>query len=182
MFEDLYSLVWPYGWLSDNIVSAVINFMLKDKMVGFIEVSLLNARFWAKALSRPFQDNDGYIAVKNINKINLVFAYVSLKDKTMYILDPQHNEVAASSRQIFEAFIKNHHNKENSEKQSKWNFNSGVCNMEYAAVEHSLQKDDCNCGIFCIKYALEMCNCFLETPSKLFVDECMNVARQMWCF
>ena len=180
-FKDVYSLVCEYGWLSDSVITAVINNKTKDGDCGFIEVSVLKALenpHFSGNTPTPFKEKDGYIAVKNVNKNHWIFVYLSLNEQTMYVFDPMSKAVPPCSEQLLDAFKTNHHNEKNSEEASKWNFKSGEWKVK--TFYHSLQNDLHSCGVFCLEYASQISSMFPYIPDELVVHNEPEVSRQLF--
>ena len=178
-FRDLWSVINPKGWLEDAAINAILYYLLKKKPIGFIDTTVLQAiesPFMTEDTPTPFKDDkDGYVAVKNLGGDHWIFVYVCLKDKTVYVVDPSHNDPVPEAEQILKSFRKNHHNERNSKGESKWDFTDDE--WETGTIEHILQKDSCNCGIFCIKFATELLHCSPTTPSEFTVIGHNNMDR-----
>ena len=181
-FKDVYSLVCEYGWLSDSVITAVINNVVKEGELGFIEVSILEALenpHLTGTTPTPFKEKSGYIAVKNVDGNHWIFVYMSLNNQTMYVLDPMNKGVPACSEQLLEDFKTNHHNEKNSWQQpTKWNFKSG--DWKIKTIYHSPQKDTYNCGVLCLEYALQIHSIFPIIPEEVVVENEPKVSRKLF--
>ena len=181
-FRDLWSIVETTGWLEDAAVNAILSYHFKNKEIGYINTSLLQgleSSFLSEDTPTPFKnDKDGYVAVKNIYRSHWIFVYVSFIDKTLYVLNPYYNGVANESKQMFQAIRSNHHNDLNSKDESKWNFMDD--GWKIGQIEHTIQKDPFNCGIFCIEFALQVLRSYPSTPPKLLVPQNLDCIRQSY--
>ena len=185
-FRDLWSLADEHGFLEDAVLDTVLNDCFQDqKKIGYIETSVFNAienPFFSETTTTPFKnDKDAYIAVKNLNGNHWIFVFLNFKDKTLYVVDPQRDDVLIeTSNKILKAFQEVHHNKMNLEasQTSKWNFINDA--WKIATIDHNVQYDGCNCGIYCIKYALKIKKEFPVKPPYLFVGKNFNDARQLY--
>ena len=186
MFQTLWSLADEHGFLEDPVLDTVLNDCFQDhKKIGFIETSVFNATenpYFSDTTTTPFKnDRDAYIAVKNLNGNHWIFIFLDFKNKTLYVVDPQRNDVLIeTSNKILKGFQQVHHNKMNLEpsQTSKWKFINDA--RKIATIEHNIQYDGCNCGIYCIKYTLKIKKEFPVKHPYLFVGKKFIDARQLY--
>ena len=179
-FRDLWSIIDSNGWLEDVILDSVLYHYFDKKKIGYINTSLVQAiesSFLSEDTPTPFKnDKDGYVALKNINKDHWIFVYISFKDKTFYVVDSLYRNLVQEAKQIVQSFQKVHHNELNTNKKSKWNFIDH--SWKIANIDHTPQKDNSNCGIICIQYAVKVLDCHPNVPARLTFDKDMDSMRQ----
>ena len=182
-YRHLWSIVDDSAWLEDAIINALIGNRCKNvKKVGYIETSVFESienPHLSETVQTPLKDEkDGYVAVKNSGGNHWVFVYISFKDHTFYVADPKYETSEAGMKEIFESLKRCHHSEKNSKLESKWNLKSGSWKMKQ--IKRSVQRDDHNCGVFCVKFAFQVVKSFPNTPKKLTVERNLSNARQLF--
>ena len=182
--SDLWSIANEQSYIEDPVLDAVLNDSFKDhKQIGFIETSVFNAienPYFSETTVTPFKnDKDAYVAVKNINNNHWIFVFLNFLNKTLYVVDPRRSdEQIETARKVMKAFKQVHHNEINASETSKWNFMSDEWNFD--CIQHNIQRDFVNCGIYCMEYALKVKNDFPIKPSYLLVESNFNDKRQFY--